>query len=265
MTTLTKKTDPAPLTAAQQKLCDDTAATIRKLDNEMMNAGIEIGRALLKVKAEVGHGRFGSWLKSEVRYTDRTAQNYMNVARSFGDKPAIVSKLPKTITYKLASMPDDKRNEIVGKIKDPENPPMKDIKERVANVEHEVRQAKMKQEMKDKEAKLTSAERKKLKAKKDREEARAKKQDAEFEVRQKKQQERQEKVTQAASHIAAKMDLALLGQLVALMNEKGCYSSHGAVLEGMKKAAQGASTIEGPEYSDVTDAEIAELEPDDVA
>ena len=41
------------------------------------------GDALLKAKDSLPHGRFGSWMKSHCQFSERTARNYMLVARNW--------------------------------------------------------------------------------------------------------------------------------------------------------------------------------------
>ncbi len=238
----------ATLTDAQQKLCDDTVAKIRQFESEALTAVAEVGAALVKVKEELGHGRFGKWLTAEVGYTARTAQNYMNVAQTFGDKPEIVSQLPKTVTYKLASMPDDKRKEIVGLIKDPAHPPVKEIKDRISNVEFAAREAgkakKIADEEAAKEAKRSPAAKKARKEKREKEEA-------ENEAAMKKRNARQAKVKQDAADLAAKMDSALLADLLALLATNSIYEVQQALNEAM-------TPIEDVEIV-ATDAELDDL------
>jgi hypothetical protein len=79
---------------------------------------IEIGRALLTIKESLPHGQFGKWLRAEFGWSDRTARNYMNAAKEFGDKTEIVADLEPTALYALAakSTPEDIREEFLEKI-----------------------------------------------------------------------------------------------------------------------------------------------------
>ncbi|ALN75815.1 DUF3102 domain-containing protein [Aureimonas sp. AU20] len=81
---------------------------------------IEVGSALLAVKDNLDHGLFGEWLAAEFGGDARTAQNYMALAREFGAKPEIVSDLPLTIAYKLASpgVPESVREQVEVRIRD---------------------------------------------------------------------------------------------------------------------------------------------------
>ena len=45
---------------------------------------VEIGQWLTQAKQLVGHGNWQNWLADNFQMTDRTARNYMQVARYFG-------------------------------------------------------------------------------------------------------------------------------------------------------------------------------------
>jgi hypothetical protein len=79
------------------------ADRIKDRHSRTMAAIIEIGRDLLAIKEHLKHGQFLAWLQAEFRMTDRTAENYMLAATSFGDKVEIISNLPPTEVYRLAS------------------------------------------------------------------------------------------------------------------------------------------------------------------
>lgn len=69
---------------------------------------IEIGRELTAVKAELPHGQFLPWIAAEFEMGERTANDFMNVTKRFGDKSAIIADLKPTILYALSapSTPD---------------------------------------------------------------------------------------------------------------------------------------------------------------
>ena len=49
-----------------------------------VRSAIEIGRRLCEVRAMVPHGKWGEWLKANVDYSERTAQNLMAVYEEYG-------------------------------------------------------------------------------------------------------------------------------------------------------------------------------------
>lgn len=59
--------------------------TIKKQTQHiMMAASVEIGRRLVEAKAAVGHGGWESWLRENVNYSQRTANNMMRVYHEYG-------------------------------------------------------------------------------------------------------------------------------------------------------------------------------------
>ena len=78
---------------------------------------IEVGNELLSVKDALPHGQFGSWLRAEFGWTDRTDRNFMAVAERFGPKTEIISemKIDPTAAYLLAapSAPDEARENAI--------------------------------------------------------------------------------------------------------------------------------------------------------
>ncbi len=73
---------------------------------------IEIGQRLSAVKAQVGHGHFGPWLRAEFGWSQDTAGRFMAVAQRFGQIPHGAEFAPKAL-YLLAApdAPDAARAE----------------------------------------------------------------------------------------------------------------------------------------------------------
>lgn len=46
---------------------------------------IKIGKHLIEAKKLVQHGEWSKWLEEHIGFTQRTAQNYMKLARTFAD------------------------------------------------------------------------------------------------------------------------------------------------------------------------------------
>lgn len=63
---------------------------------------ITIGKRLLEVK-EIMPGKFTAWFIEEFNLSDRMAQNMMNVAREYGERPETVSGLSDSVLYVLAA------------------------------------------------------------------------------------------------------------------------------------------------------------------
>lgn len=93
--------------------------TVKKLTTEILifkqQAAvniIEIGRRLYQVKEMLPHGEWGNWLEKEVEFTDRTAQNFMRVAREFSNTKAI-SDLSPTKVIALLDVPAEEREQFI--------------------------------------------------------------------------------------------------------------------------------------------------------
>jgi hypothetical protein len=66
---------------------------------------IQIGRDLIKVKAVLGHGVFGKWLKTELGWSHKTSERFVSVAETFGPIFDNLSILPlqPSAAYVLAA------------------------------------------------------------------------------------------------------------------------------------------------------------------
>ena len=56
---------------------------IRALGKRMATDIVGIGQRIIEIKARLGHGNFGRWLAYEFGWEERTARNFMSVARAF--------------------------------------------------------------------------------------------------------------------------------------------------------------------------------------
>ncbi len=74
---------------------------------------IHIGKDLRAVKEALPHGRFGAWLQAEFGWSERLAQNFLNVASRFGEHANAIAdlRITPTAAYLLAapSVPDEAR------------------------------------------------------------------------------------------------------------------------------------------------------------
>lgn len=96
--------EDAPWPSEQEELAAqlaEHATAIRALEDrngamwmlERRNV-FKIGQRLITVKSLVGHGHFLNWMKREFRWSPKTGQNYMNVAKAFGDKRLRICRSP---------------------------------------------------------------------------------------------------------------------------------------------------------------------------
>lgn len=83
----------------------------------VQNATLEIGKRLIQAKGAVGHGNWSAWLKENVDYSERTAQNIISIYERFGNgqqklfgasaDPEQVAKLNRTQMLTLMSIKDE--------------------------------------------------------------------------------------------------------------------------------------------------------------
>ena len=65
------------VTAEIKELC-------RQAENMALMYAIEIGRRLCEAKGVLEHGEWGEWLKNEVNFSQRTANNFMRLYSEYG-------------------------------------------------------------------------------------------------------------------------------------------------------------------------------------
>ena len=75
---------------------------------------IEIGKRLHEAKICLPHGEWGNWLKNEVKFSERTAQNFMRIAREYQD-PQMIADMGNSATKALLllTLPVDEREDFV--------------------------------------------------------------------------------------------------------------------------------------------------------
>jgi hypothetical protein len=113
----TKKFDYASLDLDTAQFIQEQTGEIRGLMRRTAQDIFEIGQKLLQVKAKLGHGRFGTWLTVEFDWTERTAQQFMNVARQFKAENFADLQLAPSALYLLAapSTPPKVRQEAIAR------------------------------------------------------------------------------------------------------------------------------------------------------
>ena len=76
---------------------------------------IEIGKRLCEAKQCLPHGAWGEWLQNEVEFSERTAQNFMKIAREY-QNPQLIADMGNSATKALLllSLPAEEREEFVG-------------------------------------------------------------------------------------------------------------------------------------------------------
>ena len=71
-------------------------------------AVIEIGRRLMEAKAQLGHGEWLPWLREKVEFSETSAQNFMRIAREYGNTH-LVGDLGASKALVLLALPASER------------------------------------------------------------------------------------------------------------------------------------------------------------
>ncbi len=111
--------DYTSLDAESSHFVQQQTGEIRALMKRTAQGIVEIGQKLISVKKRLGHGRFLDWLEAEFEWTERTAQQFMNVARSFKNENFSDLQLAPSALYILAapSTPEAARSEALVRAK----------------------------------------------------------------------------------------------------------------------------------------------------
>lgn len=96
---------------------------IRDLVRKTAQDIYRIGEKLIQVKGRLPHGQFGPWLDEEFGWSNRTAQQFMSVPRSFKSENFSDLDAGTSALYKLAapSTPEEARQEAIQRSKDGEH------------------------------------------------------------------------------------------------------------------------------------------------
>ena len=91
----------------------------RQVEQTALSGAIEIGRRLTEAKELLPHGEWGRWLREEVSFSQRTANNFMRLAAEYGDAQVslfgansqALADLPYTKALQLLAVPEEEREE----------------------------------------------------------------------------------------------------------------------------------------------------------
>lgn len=111
------------------------AQRIKKLLPTIIPTIIQVGTHLEEAKALLPHGRFGAYCLEEMDISDKSAQNYMNLARlSRTQDPAELAQLAAGAAYELAakSTPERVVSEVLSDVRAGHAVSEDDVKERIA-------------------------------------------------------------------------------------------------------------------------------------
>lgn len=76
---------------------------------------IEVGKRLIEAKQQLTHGEWIPWLSKQVKFSERTAQYFMQASIEFGENPQAIADLGTTKVFILLDKFDtqDKREEFI--------------------------------------------------------------------------------------------------------------------------------------------------------
>jgi len=73
---------------------------------------LEIGARLIEAKRQLGHGEWIAWLRDKVDFSDRSAQNFMRLAKEYRN-PQTVADLGASKALALLALPESEREEFL--------------------------------------------------------------------------------------------------------------------------------------------------------
>lgn len=79
------------------------------LKNQTAENMIQIGCKLIEAKKQLSHGEWGVWLENKVEFSQRTANQFMRIAKEFGSNPEMLADLGITKIGLLLDVPIEKR------------------------------------------------------------------------------------------------------------------------------------------------------------
>ena len=129
------KFDYQALPEKDRKEVENIVLKIRQALARQLNGAVEAGVDLLKVKDLVGHGNFRAWLRREFSWSERTASNYMELARNSEGKTAKFADLDLGAAKALIAKttPVEIRNELLRRAEDGENITREEVRQRIAD------------------------------------------------------------------------------------------------------------------------------------
>ena len=111
--------DYAQVAPVDRKAVEDAAVDIlangQRVQQVMQQSSVAIGERLLVVKRLLEHGQFSDWCDTEFGMSQRTAQNLMNIGRTFDGTSAEISFLTDSVLALLAapSTPEPARQQAI--------------------------------------------------------------------------------------------------------------------------------------------------------
>ena len=101
-----------PATVSAPRTIETITEEIEQLKARGGEVLLEIGKRLIEAKAQLQHGEWQAWLAEKVDFSERHAQELMQIAREFSN-PRALADLGKTKVLKLLLLPPAERDEFL--------------------------------------------------------------------------------------------------------------------------------------------------------
>jgi len=114
----------------------DLTQKIKKIQGQELEARVQIGLGLSRAKELLAHGQFRPWVRREFRWSERTASNYMELARHYEGKTAKFADLDLGTAMALIakSTPAEVRDEVFEQAATDKKITREDVRKRIAVV-----------------------------------------------------------------------------------------------------------------------------------
>lgn len=145
----TSEFDYETLTIEQRALVKQCTGEIRERLQRSAQDIWEIGQRLFDVRAQLKHGQFDSWLKTEFGWSRRTAYNFIKVYEAFGERAKLAQiDIAASALYLLAaeSTPQEVREEYLLKAEKGEKITHKELRSDIEQKKQKSTPAKAKQD-----------------------------------------------------------------------------------------------------------------------
>lgn len=103
---------PAGEEALQVRPIEVITSEIQLFKQQAGAAILEIGRRLIEAKAQLDHGAWREWLEREVDFSERSAQNFMRLAREWKN-PQTFADLGTSKALELLALPESERDQFM--------------------------------------------------------------------------------------------------------------------------------------------------------
>ena len=100
------------------------------LKNQTAENMILMGQKFIEAKKLVPHGEWGNWLEDKVGFSQRTANQFMRIAKEYISNSQAISNLDATKIYLLLELPVEEREEFVNQ-NDLQNMSTRDMKKKL--------------------------------------------------------------------------------------------------------------------------------------